>query len=188
MTRQEVHEALQRLIEAANAADGPGSDLPPEWAGQNHLYGDVQAALERIAPGACDVWSRDGEWPKWGEFVPPLRVEEHPALDEIRHRARGNAFILAFRLAERAWPSVTLALGVRFGRDAPIATFLGRMLGKGVGPWWVVSTRPGGVPSDEERSAAIRLLEASALVGAGVERVVIMGNGGNYTILPSTTA
>ncbi|MCB9537856.1 MAG: hypothetical protein H6704_16510 [Myxococcales bacterium] len=106
--------------------------------------------------------------------APPVDPFE-AAVERLRGQVpTGEAAVLGYRPAD-ARPPVTLGLGDQLGSETRAGAYLARLLTEGAGPWWIVSVRPGGKPAARERGAADRLLEAAALVGVDIERVVVVG-------------
>lgn len=107
--------------------------------------------------------------------VPPPEDPLTDAIERMRGQvAIGERAVLALR-PQAAGEPITLALGEGLGPRTRLGSHLARMLGEGVGPWWIFVVRPGGEPRAAEREAALRLEEAARLVGLSLERVVLIG-------------
>lgn len=86
----------------------------------------------------------------------------------------GESAVIGYRPGDEAEP-ITLALGESVSPQSRLGSYLARLLSEGLGPWWVVSVRPGGKPKKAELTTARRLRSAAELVGIDLEHILLLG-------------
>lgn len=124
------------------------------------------------------------------EPEPMLAVVEAPVdpIERAAERLRGQiptgeSAVIGYRPGDDSAP-VTLALGESIGPQSRLGSYLARLLSEGLGPWWLVSVRPGGKPKKNEHLTAGRLRAAADLVGLDLEHILLLGGRGHWTLGP----
>ncbi len=112
-----------------------------------------------------------------GPVEPPAQLPEPDPLAAHVERLRGQIAIgeravLAYR-PQGAHQPLSLALGAGIAGRPP-GSWLARMLEPTGAPWWLVELRSKGAPSKREREAVGRIVDASALLGVDLRKVVFI--------------
>jgi len=138
--------------------------------------GPVKAARIRAAFELC-LRSGVAEAPETSEPAPG-------PLDLLMERLSGQVPVgeRVLLACQGEQDPLTLALGEVLGEESRIGSFLVRLISAGDGPWSLISLRPGGPPEPSEHVATERFLNAAALLGVPIERVLLM-NGREHWIL-----